>query len=148
MRLPFAVPAVLVIALLAVVRPAPAEDTHNGWKQVEEVQCTEKNESTIRCLLSGIRFPAGTLTIRNSHASPVTFTWDEWHSACHFAGGKVESKTLEIGGNETKIFDLLSPGAGITCREVFLYDCKIGGAATKCPQVLSGTGQMYTGNKQ
>ena len=118
------------------------------WKLAGKVDCTKHDDSSIRCLLSGENYPSGTLTITNSHASAVTFTWDEWHSACGFKGGLVQSKTAQIGAHETKVFSLLSPGNPITCREVFLHNCKAGAAELKCPQVLSGTGQMYTGNKQ
>jgi hypothetical protein len=154
MRHSIAVPAALVIAVVAVVAvvaaglPALAQEDSSRWKRVETADCAVKDHGILRCLLAGAKYPTGTLTIRNSHESQVTFTWEEWHSTCGFAGGKVETRTLELGGKETKVFNLVSPGAGITCREVFLVDCKVGGAATGCPEVLVATGQMYTGNQQ
>jgi hypothetical protein len=149
MRIPFAAAAALAAALLVAARPVPAQTYVQGWKPVGGDIACENRGAQIYCLLRGNTYPTGTITVSNKHASStVDFTWDEWHSLCGFPGGKVVTQTTGIAVGASKTLLPLSPGNGITCREIFIRDCKLGAATVGCPEVLNALGRVYVGNKQ
>lgn len=121
-------------------------------KEYRSADCESWKGSEIRCLLNDSRVPTATIEF-TSTGSAVSFTVDEWHSVCGTPGGKVESNTYSLSGGETRRVNAQNPGQDprgnfITCREIFITDCKEGGQTVDCNKKLKAKYTLWVGNKQ
>jgi hypothetical protein len=121
-------------------------------KVYKTADCEAKGHD-LRCLLNDSKVPTATVDIKNTGTTAVSFTVDEWHSRCGFAGGKVESNSYELSGGATRHIELQSPGtdAGglhINCREIFIVGCKEGSSSVSCKDKLTAQYTLWEGNKQ
>lgn len=133
-------------AILCLASGAGADALQCGrWKEKTSGPC-EAQGSGVRCLASGE--PTACVVVKPKKAGAmVSFTYEEWHSKCNFAGGKVQADQLIVGAGGLEI-PLLSPGSDISCRESFLQSCTVGGEAKACSDVLTVELRQYNGNKQ
>lgn len=115
-----------------------------AWRMTVTRSCDRWNwDREYRCLLQN-EAATQAFTVTNKVSYQVSFFYDEWHSACGWGGVKVHREYVTLQPYETRKISLLSPGNGITCREVFLNGCSNG----SCVSSLNATISAYVGNLQ
>ncbi|HEX8410641.1 MAG TPA: hypothetical protein VF883_17385 [Thermoanaerobaculia bacterium] len=118
------------------------------WKPAGEAVACEgwDGGERLRCRAQG--FGSAIVTVTASAGETVEFSYDEYHSSCGSASKIVHSDALVVVPNNPHKFRVLAGGTGITCREVFLVACRVGGEAKQCADVLTASYQWFVGNKQ
>jgi hypothetical protein len=143
------VPSALVFLTLIALLPLLAQ----ALSPVRTQDCENKT-SQFRCLLDDSKFPTATIKVTNKTSETVSFRYDEWHSRCGFAGGKVESNQYNnVAATKSETINAQNPGTDaiglqITCREIYIADCKKGANPVPCSEVVKVEYTLWKGNKQ
>lgn len=140
----------IAIAALLALLPSLAF----ALKPLKTVDCEIWKDSEIRCLLNDSKHPTATINLKNKGTAELTFTVDEWHSVCGWPGGKVESNTYSnVAPGTTRPITPQAAGTDsggrqITCREIFVANCKEGNTAVNCKDKIEAKYTLWIGNKQ
>jgi hypothetical protein len=138
--------AALTLAGAAALQPLPAA----AHVVVKEFDCQSWNDGKeMRCLFDDAKYPTATIVVKNtSTTETIAFQADEYHSICRFSSGQLDSSAHVLAPGSQETLKVLSPGADITCREIFIVSCTANGVSQNCTKNLKAVGQTWKGNKQ
>lgn len=124
-----------------------------SWTSVTGADCVSWNGGKeIRCLLnSKTQTPNVLITVKLQETyndKIYAFTHEEYHSACGGSSkGPIQKQAHNDVSGQTYVVPLAA-GSGITCREIFFSNCKVGTADTDCNSAIKVSWSSYKGNEQ
>lgn len=139
--------AALALAGAAALQPPPAAADHI----VDQTVTCEKwnKDKEWRCLFKAANGgPTAAVLAKQNVQESVAFEVAEFHSICGLPSNQIDASSHVLEGGAEKTLNVLCPGGGITCREMFIANCKVNGASRNCPEVLSVVGKTYKGGNQ
>jgi hypothetical protein len=138
---------VVVLALTCGVALLPS--AARAANPDQQFDCETWKGKEWRCLFYPDRGgPTATVKVSNGGQQAVAFDVSEWHSLCDFPGGQVANAPVVLAAGSETTLPVLCPGSGITCREVFIVNCRVNGVPKNCSEVVSAKGYTWKGNKQ
>jgi hypothetical protein len=113
----------LLLGMVLQARSAAAADCellHNG-----RIRCGFESPGTAK------------VKVTNVSGDKVAFTWSEWQSECNKPGSSIDTNEKELAAKDETIHTLHGLNPKMSCRELWLFNCRVNGKTVSCDGRLS-----------